>query len=165
MRTLLRALISLLFVLWLGGVMFFPVVAAVAFTRLPNTYMAGLVVRNSLLILNTEGLVAGALLLGLLLLAGWTRAYGRTVIGPVLCTVVMLALTAFTQWNVIPRMEADQRAVGGDISRTPPTEPHRAEFDRLHHASTWLEGGVLLAGIGAMVLSARAPVSRVGRLP
>ncbi len=155
LRTLLRSLIALLLMLWVGAVLFFPVVAWVAFNVLPDTHSAGLVVRNCLQILHTEGFAAGALLLVLLFAAGWTRAYGRNVIGPVLCTTAMLVLTAFLQWNILPRMDADQQAVGGDISSVRANEPHRAEFDRLHTASTRVEGGVLAAGVLAIVFLAR----------
>ncbi len=157
MRTLLRTLIALLLVLWLGAVLFFPVVAWVAFTYLPDPYAAGLVVRNALLALHKEGLVAGALLFLLLLPAGATRAYGRTVLGPVLCTAAMLGLTAFSQWHIIPRMEIDRFAVGGDIDRAPAGNFHRQDFNRLHRASEQLEEGVLAAGILAVVLLARPP--------
>ncbi len=136
--------------------LFFPVVAATAFSVLPDSYSAGLVVRNCLHWLHMEGLAAGALLILLLFAAGWTRAYGRNVIGPVLCTTAMLALTAFSQWRILPRMEADQAVFGGDISRVDPHERHRAEFDRLHTASTRVEGGVLAAGVLTIVFLARA---------
>ena len=52
MKTALRALILLLVVLWLGGVMFFPIVAASAFGSIPDTHVAGTIVRNCLRILH-----------------------------------------------------------------------------------------------------------------
>ena len=61
MKTLLRALILLLVVLWLGGLMFFPVVAASAFGSIADTHVAGTIVRKCLLALHYEGLFAGAL--------------------------------------------------------------------------------------------------------
>ena len=160
MKTLLRILISLLIVLWVGAVMFFPVVAAIAFQVLPDAHAAGLVVRSCLLTLHDEGLVAGTLLLLLLLAAAGTRAYGRTVIGPFLCTVAMLVLTAFSQWVVMPRMEADRIAVGGDIDKAPIADPHRMDFNRLHAASVELEEGVLVAGIAMLVFLGRPPLDR-----
>ncbi len=154
---MLRILISLLLVLWLGAVMFFPAVAAIAFTVLPDKHSAGLVVRTSLLTLNKEGLVAGTLLLVFLLLAAARKAYGRTLIGPVLCTIAMLLLTAFLQRGIIPRMDADQVAVGGDVDTATVTDPHRIEFNRLHAASEEVEEGVLVAGIAMVVFLARPP--------
>ncbi len=157
MRTLLRILIALLLVLWLGAVMFFPVVAWVAFTYLPDPHTAGLVVRNCLLALHKEGFAAGSLLFLLLLAAAATRAYGRTVIGPVFCVAAMLALTAFSQGSILPRMEVDRLAVGGDIDRAPSANFHKRDFNRLHRASEQVEEGVLAAGILAVVLLARTP--------
>jgi len=81
MKTLLRALILLLLVLWLGGVMFFPVVAASAFGTTTDTHLAGTIVRKSLLALHYEGLFAGSLLVVLLLIAQATRALCRKVGG------------------------------------------------------------------------------------
>ena len=157
MRALLRTLILILVVLWLGAVMFFPLVAAVAFKVLPDWHTAGLVVRACLEWLHTEGLIAGTLLLLLMVAAERTRAYGRTVIGPLLCTLAMLLLTAFSQWGVMPRMERDRLAVGGDIDRAPASDPHRLDFNQLHASSEGLEEGVLLAGLGMVGLLARAP--------
>ncbi len=154
MKTLLRILISLLIMVWLGAVLFFPAVAAVAFHVLPHP-AAGLVVRNCLLVLHWEGLIAGVLLLMLLALARAARVYGRPVIGAVLCTIAMLLLTAFSQFNVIPRMEADRIAAGGDIDKAQAGDPHHVEFDRLHAASKALEEGVLAAGLVMVVILGR----------
>ncbi len=160
MNASLRILIPLLLTLWVGAEAFFPVVAASAFGVLSDKYAAGLVVRSCLLTLHTEGLIAGALLLVLLLAAEWTRAYGRTLLGPILCTAAMLALTAFSQWNVVPRMERDRLAAGGDIDKAATANPQRLDFERLHVASVRLEGGVLLAGIASVVFLSLSPRRR-----
>ncbi len=157
MKSLLRTLIQLLLTLWLGAVAFFPVVAAAAFGVLPDKYAAGLVVRRCLLTLHTEGLIAGSVLLVLLLVAQWTRAYARTLLGPIFCILAMLVLTGFSQWSVMPRMEADRLAVGGDIDKAPRPNPNRLHFERLHIASVRLEGGVLLAGVAAVAFLSLAP--------
>jgi len=157
MKTLLRVLISLMIVLWVGAVLFFPAVANIAFQVLPDKATAGLLVRNCLITLHAEGLVAGSILLICLLLAAWQRAYGRTLIGPILCTVAMLLLTTLSQQNLIPRMEADRLAVGGDMDKASLREPHRKEFDHLHKASVEIEEGVLAAGVAMIVFLARPP--------
>ena len=154
MKILLRSAISLLIVLWLGGVMFFPVVAKTAFDQLTKP-QAALVVRNCLLTLHAEGLGCGVLLLVLLPVAGAVRVYARPMVGPLLCTAVMLGLTALSQFRVMPRMEADRVAVGGAIDQAAPADARRVEFERLHRASVALEEGVLAAGIGLAVLLAR----------
>ena len=157
MKTLIRTSVALLIILWLGAELFFPVAAAVAFRVLPDPHTAGLVVRSCLLILHREGLVAGGLLLLLFIAAAATRAYGRSMIGPALCTAAMLLLTAFSQWNVMPHMERDRLAVGGDTNAVSRADPHRLDFERLHVASVRLEGGVLAAGFVMVVLLARPP--------
>src|SRR5580700_3824249 len=115
MKTALRALILLLVVLWLGGVMFFPIVAASAFGSIPDTHVAGTIVRNCLRILHYEGLFAGALIVVLLLIAQTVRALPRSVAAPVIMTLLMLALTAFSQFWIIPKMEGYRLAAGGAI--------------------------------------------------
>jgi hypothetical protein len=158
MKTLLRAVILLLVTLWVGGVLFFPVVAATAFSTLPDTHVAGTVVRLCLRTLHAEGLFSGALLVVLLLIAGALRAYERTVVGPVSATLAMLALTAFSQYSIMPRMEVDRLAVGGAIDAAPVNDPHRLDFNRLHVASTRVEGGVLVAGVLLIVMLSRPPL-------
>ena len=160
MKTLLRILIMLLIVLWLGAVMFFPAIAAVAFHALPVP-QAGLVVRNCLSILHTEGLAAGTVLLILLVVANATRLYGRALLAPILCVVAMLLLTAFSQRSIMPRMETDRLAAGGDIDKTSPDDPHRIDFNKLHNLSEQVEEGVLVAGILLVVLLVRPPQTAV----
>jgi uncharacterized protein DUF4149 len=154
MKTLLRALILLLIVLWLGGVMFFPVVAATAFSSLPDTHAAGTVVGKCLRILHYEGLFAGTLLIILLLAAQRVRAYARNVALPILLALVMLGLTAFSQFWIIPRMEGYRMAAGGSIGAVAADDPNRVEFNRLHVTSEHLEQGVLIAGLVLVVLLA-----------
>jgi hypothetical protein len=116
MKTAIRALILLLVVLWLGGVMFFPIVAASAFGSISDTHAAGTIVAKCLRILHYEGLFGGALIVLLLLVAQVTRAIPRSVAAPVIVTLIMLALTAYSQFSIIPRMESDRRAEGGAIN-------------------------------------------------
>ena len=155
MKTLLRTLILLLVTLWLGGVLFFPVVAWAAFSSLPDTHTAGTVARLCLHTLHVEGLIAGLLLLGLLLFAGFTSPRRRSTLGPVGATLTMLALTAFSQYSVMPRMEVDRLAVGGSIDAAAPSDPHRIDFNQLHTLSVRLETGVLAAGLVLVFLLAR----------
>lgn len=157
MKTLLRILISLLVVLWLGAVMFFPAVAGIAFHVLPDKLTAGTLVRECLYTLHSAGLVEGSVLLILLFAAAATRAYGRTLLGPILCTVAMLLLTAFSLHSIMPRMEADRLAVGGDVDKAPLHDPHTLEFNRLHSVSEELFEGISVAGLAMVVFLARPP--------
>lgn len=155
MKTLLRALILILIVLWLGGVMFFPVVAATAFSTLPDTHAAGTIVGKCLRILHYEGLFAGTFLIVLLLAAHRFRAYTRNIGLPVFFALVMLALTAFSQFWIIPRMEGYRLAAGGAVDAVAASDPNRVAFNRLHVISERVEEGVLLAGVVLVILVAR----------
>ena len=68
----------------------------------------------------------------------------------------MLALTAYSQFSIIPRMETYRVAAGGAIDAAPASDPNRQGFNRLHNQSTHVEEGVMLAGLVLVVLLARA---------
>jgi hypothetical protein len=157
MKTLLRTLIALSIVVWLGGLLFFPIVAAVSFMNLPDTHAAGTIVGACLRILHQEGLFAGVLLVVLFVAASVMGMYPRQVLrAPLAVVVVMLALTAYSQFSIIPRMEMYRIAAGGAIDAVPPSDPNRGAFNRLHNQSTYVEEGVMLAGLVLVVLLARA---------
>jgi hypothetical protein len=157
MKTAIRALILLLVVLWLGGVMFFPIVAASAFGSISDTHSAGTIVARCLRVLHYEGLFAGAAIVLLLLVAQLVRALPRSVAAPVVVTLLMLALTAYSQYSIIPRMEGYRIAAGGAIDAVPPDNPNRVAFNQLHGVSEKVEEGVLLGGIALVVLLAVGP--------
>ncbi|HTW44250.1 MAG TPA: DUF4149 domain-containing protein [Acidobacteriaceae bacterium] len=154
MKTAIRSIILLCIVLWLGGILFFPIVAATAFTYLPDTHAAGTIVGHCLRILHYEGLISGTLIVLLLLLAQAVRAVPRSVIVPVVLTLIMLGFTAYSQFSVIPQMERDRIAAGGVIDAVPPNNPYRMDFNRLHGRSENVEMVVLLAGVVLVVLLA-----------
>jgi hypothetical protein len=66
--------------------------------------------------------------------------------------VAMLALTAYSQFGIIPAMERDRLAVGGAMDAAAHDNPAWVDFDRLHHRSTTVEGVVLLMGIAVVGL-------------
>ena len=154
MKTAIRAVILLLIVLWLGGVLFFPIVAANAFGSLSDTHAAGTIVAKCLRTLHYEGLFSGALIVILLLVAQAVKAVPRSVIAPVVTTLIMLALTAFSQFSIIPRMETARASVGGNVDAVAENNPGRQIFDHLHQTSVHVEGLVLLCGIGALIATA-----------
>ena len=154
MKTLLRAIILLLVVLWLGGVMFFPIVAASAFSTTNDTHLAGTIVRKCLLALHYEGLVAGAVMVILLLVAKAVGAFHR-VGAAVMMILLMLGLTAFSQFWIIPKMEAYRIASGGAIDIATRSDPNTAAFNKLHGLSEKAEQGVLIGGLVLVFLLAR----------
>lgn len=155
MGSLLRIAIALSAALWVGAVAFFPVAAQVAFRTLPDAPAFGLLIRNMFTTLNQEGFAVGSLLLVLLLAAARLRVYPRRLLGPILCSASMLALTVFLQWGVMPRMDVDRLALRGNVPAAPVSDPNRMDFERLHRASVQVDGGVLLAGLLLLGLLAR----------
>jgi hypothetical protein len=159
MKTLIRTLILLALIVWLGGEIFFPLVAQAAFTTLaPDTHAAGQIVGGLLRTLHQMGLVCGVVLLALLALApAWGVFQSRLMLAPMGLLVAMLALTSYSQFGIIPAMERDrQLAVGGIVDNLALADPARVDFDKLHHRSTTVEGAVLLMGIAVVGLLAYA---------
>jgi hypothetical protein len=83
-----------------------------------------------------------------------TRSLAGFVSPAALCVVLMIALTAISQYTVSARM-AVLRVQMGSIQATGADSPLLAEFGRLHMISVSLESGVLLAGFAAMYLMVR----------
>jgi len=156
MKTLIRSLLLLSLIVWLGAEIFFPVVAAVTFTQLrPNTHAAGLIVGELLRLLHVAGMVAGVVLLALLALApAWGIFKPRSVLAPMGLVLVMVALTAYSQFGIIPAMERDRVAAGGVVDAVPLEHPARAHFERLHKRSVNVEGAVTLLGLAVVVMVA-----------
>lgn len=161
MKTLLRTLLYLALIVWLGAEVFFPVVAAITFMTVPDTHMAGTVVGHLLRILHSMGLVAGIVALILLALApAWNIYKSRTVLAPMVLLVVMLAATAYSQYGIIPAMERDRIAAGGAINTEDHTNPAVADFNRLHNRSTLVEETVLVLGLITVALVAYSESAR-----
>ncbi len=153
MSTLLRTLEFLCLSLWLGGDVYLSfVVAPGAFSVLAARDQAGALVGYSLSRLHLIGLVCGFVFL----VVRWlrTRAFESFFSPVALAVVLMIALTAASQFKVSARM-AVLRTQMGSIQNTPMENPLRVEFDRLHRLSVGLESGVLLAGLAALVFLTR----------
>ena len=152
MSVFLRAIRLLTIVVWVGGLVFFAfVLAPVAFHVLP-THAAGLVVGHALPVLDKIGFVCGLLFLVV------TRSPRLGVqLAQWLLVVSMLVLTIYLHGGILPRMERDRAAAGGDITLAAPDDPARIDFNRLHTRSERLEGAVLLAGLAVVVLLAAEP--------
>lgn len=162
MKTLLRTLLYLALIVWLGAEIFFPIVAAITFMTLsPDTHSAGTIVGHLLRILHGMGLVSGMVALALLALApAWAIYKPRAVLAPIILVVLMIALTAFSQFAIIPAMEHDRIAAGGAIDAVNAANPARIHFNRLHNRSEHVEEAILLLGIATVALVARAETKR-----
>lgn len=153
MKTLVRTVVWLPLVIWIGGLFFFGVTAWASFSTVPDTHLAGTIVAKCLHVLHHEGLVAGCIIL-LFLIIGRVRGIYSHAKMAFAVTVIMMGLTAFSEYWIMPHMESDRLAVGGAIDSVPGTDPHHADFNRLHNVSTHLEEGVLLGGIVLIILLA-----------
>jgi hypothetical protein len=162
MKTLLRTLLFLSLIVWIGAEIFFPIVAAITFGSLPgSTHTAGTIVGQLLRILHGMGIVSGLVLLALMALApAWNIYKPRAVLAPMVLVVLMLACTAYSQYGIIPAMERDRAAAGGAIDTTDTTDPTTIHFNKLHNRSERVEGVILLLGITTVVLVAWAESSR-----
>lgn len=162
MKTLLRTLLYLALIVWLGAEIFFPIVAAVTFTTLmPDTHAAGTIVGHLLRVLHGTGLVSGVVALGLLALApAWDIYKPRNVLAPLILVVLMMACTAFSQYVIIPAMERDRVAAGGAIDTSDPSNSNTADFNKLHNRSEHVEMAILLLGLGTVTAVAWAESHR-----
>jgi hypothetical protein len=141
---------------WVGGILFFLAVASVAFKTLPDTHLAGIVVRGSLLALHRIGLFAGGfyIFFTLALLAMQYDSHPARAV-EIVVVVSMMALTLYLQQFVLPHMETDRLTLGGNVQTAPENAPARLRFDRLHTLSVRLEGVILIEGL---LLISLAPV-------
>jgi uncharacterized membrane protein len=157
----LRFLMLLSLVVWLGALIFFPVVAQTAFAVLPTRHLAGLVVRRSLGILHWMGVISGVVFLASSLVQrrlNESRLSDRAAPGFAARNVLvclMLALTLISQFGIIPRMDTLRTSIG-DIDSASAANPARLQFDALHVWSTRIESGVLLLGFVVAYLISRS---------
>jgi hypothetical protein len=162
MKILLRTLLYLALIVWLGAEIFFPVVAAITFTTLrPDTHIAGSIVGQLLRILHGMGLVSGMVALALLALApAWGIYKPRLALVPMALVTLMIGLTVFSQSVIIPAMERDRMASGGAIDTTDAGNQITAHFNTLHNRSEHVEEGILLLGVATVALLAWAETTR-----
>ena len=158
MPTFLRGIEFLSLGLWLGGDAFLSfVVAPGAFSILGNRDAAGMMVGYSLARLHFTGIFLGLLFLGAQLLR--TRDFASFTNAAALCVVLMVILTAASQFTVSNRMERLKKQMVS-IQNTPDDDPRRVQFNRLHHISVAYEGAVLLLGFAGLFLLVRETLAR-----
>ncbi|MGA2858286.1 MAG: DUF4149 domain-containing protein [Candidatus Sulfotelmatobacter sp.] len=153
----LRFLMLLSLVVWIGGLIFFAfVLAPTAFQVLPDTHLAGNMVGRSLSKLHWIAIVSGIVfLLSSLLHSRLTDGTAHVFAMRHVLICLMLALTLFSQFWIMPRM-LRLRAQVGDFSTVTLDNPARVQFDALHVWSTRVESAVLLLGLVVVYLTASA---------
>jgi uncharacterized membrane protein len=153
MQTILRTIEFLSLGLWLGADTFLSfVVAPGAFAILESRDAAGMMVGYSLTRLHFAGIFLGVLFLLARFLR--TRNFGDFATAAAMCVVLMVVLTAASQFNVSNRMERLKKQMVS-VQNTPENDPQRIEFSRLHHLSVAYEGAVLLLGFAGMLFLVR----------
>ncbi|SRR5579872_1548349 len=154
--SLLRFLMLLSLVVWIGGLIFFAfVLAPTAFSVLPTTHLAGNVVGRALGKLHWIAIVSGIVYLASsLLYSRITDGTAHVFAARHMLICLMLALTLISQFGIIPRMDV-LRASLGEVSAVPIDNPLRVQFDALHVWSTRVESAVLLLGLVVSYLTAK----------
>lgn len=153
MSTFFRTIEFLCVSLWLGSDVFLSfVVAPGAFGLLASRDQAGAMVGYTLIRMHLGGIALGILFL--LLRLARTRAFGSLASPAALCVLLMIILTAISQFTVSAKMAA-LRVQMGSIQATAENSPLLAEFGKLHGISVALESAVLLAGIATLYLMVR----------
>jgi len=153
----LRALRLLSMVVWVGGLIFFAFVEApTAFRVMGTTREFALLIGGSIAGVNALGWGA-AMLFILCSLLLWKRSspLTRKLLGPeILLAALMFVAIVYVERHIVPAMERDRAAAGGDINSLPEGNPIRAHFDRLHAASEKTEGTALFLGVAVVLLMA-----------
>jgi uncharacterized membrane protein len=153
---IIRYLMLLSLVVWVGGIIFFAfVVAPTVFAVLPTHQLAGNVVNRSLAILHWMGIVCG------IVFATASMIDSRVINGVAepfaarhILIYVMIILTMVSMFGVGARM-MELRNQMSFIDEVPRDDARRVEFNRLHVWSTRLEGSVLILGLALLFLSSR----------
>lgn len=157
----LRFLMLLSLVVWVGGIIFFAIVAPTAFHVLPSRLLAGTLVGNLLTKLHWIAVVSGIVFLVSSL------AYNRLTLGTThvfamrhLLICLMLGLTLLSQFWITPRMVTLRAQVASFDTAATPDDSARMQFDALHVWSTRVEVTVLLLGLLVVFLTASALTQR-----
>ena len=156
--SIVRFLLLLSLVVWVGGIAFFAFVLAPTVFHpgiLPSRQLAGMVVSRSLGILHWMGLTCGVVFLV-------TSVIDSQVVNGVpalfsardLLICAMILLTLISMFAISTRM-LDLRNQMVFIDNVPHDDARRVEFNRLHVWSTRLESTVLLLGLAVIFLTSR----------
>ncbi len=143
----LRFLMVLCLVVWIGGIVFFgAVLAPTVFTVLPTHELAGRVVARSLAALHWMGVVSGLVYLLVSVIYSLRAGASHPLAARHLLILLMIALTLFSQLVISAKMNSMRLQLGA-IDQVAQTDPMRIEFNRLHQWSTRVEMAVLALGL------------------
>jgi uncharacterized membrane protein len=156
--SVVRFLMLLSLVAWVGGIIFFAFVLAPTVFHpgiLPSRQAAGAVVSRSLGILHWMGLVCGLVfvvtsIIDALVVNGVAAPFAARN----LLVYAMIVLTLISVFGISTRMLV-LRTDMVFIDNVPHEDARRVEFNRLHVWSTRLESTVLLLGLAVIFLTSR----------
>ena len=156
--SLVRFLVLLSLVVWIGGIAFFAFVLAPTVFHpgiLPSRQLAGAVVSRSLGILHWIGLSCGLVFLVTSTIDSQVVNGVPALLSPRnLLVYAMILLTLISMFAISTRM-LDLRNQMVFLDDVPHDDARRLEFKRLHVWSTRLESAVLLLGLAVIFLTAR----------
>jgi uncharacterized membrane protein len=156
--SIVRFLLLLSLVVWVGGIIFFAfVVAPTVFHPgiLPSRQLAGAVVSRSLGILHWMGVTCGfVFLITSMVQSRFTTGVAAPFAARNLLVYGMIALTLISIFAISGPMLALRNDMDF-IDNIPQSDARRVEFNRLHQWSTRVESTVLLLGLAVIYLTAR----------
>jgi len=153
--SILRFFMLLSLVLWIGGIVFFAIMAPAAFHILPTRLLAGTLVGNLLAKLHWIAMGSGIVyLISSLAYSRMTDGTAHVFAMRHVLICLMLALTLVSQFGITPRMITLRAQVASFDTAATLNDPARVQFDALHVWSTRVEVTVLLLGLVAVYLTA-----------
>jgi uncharacterized membrane protein len=156
--SIVRYLMLLSLVAWVGGIIFFAFVLAPTVFHpgvLPTRQLAGNVVNRSLGILHAIAIACGIIFaITSMIDARVTSGLAAPFAARNLLIYVMIGLTLVSMFAIGAKMQVLRQQMIS-IDDVPHDDPRRIEFNRLHAWSTRIEGTVLLLGLAVLYLTAR----------
>lgn len=146
------AVYLLALVCWLGGMVFFTAVIAPVVFRLLPLPEAGKLVAGVFPRYYIFGYVAGAIALAMAIYFAVMRPPRLWWSISALALGVALGLTLYAGTAVRPQVDA----VRSVVEEQNPDPARRAEFDRLHRLSVWLNAGSMLLNLAVLFTTAKA---------
>jgi len=154
--SLVRYLMLLSLVVWIGGLIFFSfVLAPTVFAVLPTRQLAGSVVSRSLGIMHWMAITCGVVFaITSMIDSRIVNGVAEPLAARNLIVYAMIILTLVGMFGIASRMLALREQMN-PIDAVPHDDARRVEFNRLHHWSTRIEGSVLVLGLALLYLTAR----------
>lgn len=154
----LNVLQYLVLALWVGAMFGFGALyAPVLFRSLPSRGQAGAIAGDTLVRIESLGLVTGGVMLVVTALQAIESGWQTIDLGRFLITVVMLAMVLINSVTIRQRIAAIRQQMGRPIDEIAEDDPLRAEHSKYHRLSRAIFSLNMLLGTVLIVLSAMRP--------